>query len=127
MSMTREEFETRIVAKAASDSSFYQALLSDPKGTLQKELQEIKSGVTLPADLKVSVVEESANQIYLRLPARHSDQLSDADLSSVSGGTGHPQQPSTMSQVTISIDMTAVSGGPTVTAVVLPGRPVVLV
>lgn len=126
MSMTREEFETRIVAKAASDSSFYQALLSDPKGTLQKELQEIKSGVTLPADLKVSVVEESANQIYLRLPARHSDQLSDADLSSVSGGTGHPQQPA-MSQVTISIDMTAVSGGPTVTAVVLPGRPVVLV
>lgn len=126
MSMTREEFETRIVAKAASDSSFYQALLSDPKGTLQKELQEIKSGVTLPADLKVSVVEESANQIYLRLPARHSDQLSDADLSSVSGGTGHPPQPA-MSQVAISIDMTAVSGGPTVTAVVLPGRPVVLV
>ena len=123
MSMKREEFEARIVAKAQADSAFYEALKSDPKGTLQKELQEIKSGVTLPDGIKVTVLEESPCQIYIRLPIR-SDKLSDAELSSVAGGAGGPVP--VQVNVAMQLDVTAVVA-PSVGVVVAPGGVAVIV
>lgn len=116
MSMKREEFEAHIVSKAQQDPAYYEALKKDPKGTLQKELQEIKSGVTLPDSLKVSVVEETPEQIYLRLPIR-TDTLSEAELSSVAGGAGQQVN------VAMQLDVTAVvaPGVPVVTTVVVNG------
>lgn len=113
MSMKREEFEARIIAKAQQDSAFYEALKKDPKGVLQKELQEVKAGVTLPDSLKVSLVEESPEQIYLRLPFR-SDSLSDAELSSVAGGAGRPGGQDIT--VAMQIDVTAVVAPSVVTS-----------
>ena len=128
MSMTRQEFEARIVAKASADEAFRKALLADPKATLQAELQEIKSGVTLPADLKVSVVEETHSHIYLRLPIQAAGELTEEQLMSVSGGAG--SQPVAVAVVTVgpgpvSIDVTAVVA-PAVTVVVAPGPNIIV-
>ena len=87
MSMKREEFEAKIYAKAASDPAFLAALRANPKAALQKELSELKADVTLPDNLQVNLVEESPQQIYLRLPVLPG-QLSEADLAGVSGGAG---------------------------------------
>lgn len=85
MSMKREEFEARIVAKAQQDPAFYEALVKDPKGALERELREIKADLTFPEGLKVTVVEETPEQIFLRLPVR-ADILSEEELGAVSGG-----------------------------------------
>ncbi len=87
MSMKREEFEAKIYAKAASDPAFLAALRANPKAALQKELTELKADVTLPDNLQVNLVEESPQQIFLRLPVLPG-QLSEADLAGVSGGAG---------------------------------------
>jgi hypothetical protein len=77
---TRKEVEEIIIAKAQADESFRQALLSNPKPTIEKEL-----GGTLPESLQLKVVEESADTLYLVLPAAES-QLSESELDAVSGG-----------------------------------------
>lgn len=104
--MTRDEFEAKIVAKAGQDEAFRKALLADPKGTLQKELQELKTGITLPESLQVNVVEESPNQLYLRLPVAKTGNLSEAELAGVAGGAGQQPPPVTAA---IAIDVTAVT------------------
>jgi hypothetical protein len=84
---SREDVEQRIISRAASDSAFRQQLLSDPRAALESEL-----GVTLPASVKVNVLEESASEYYLVLPpasAAAGSELSDAELAGVAGGSGN--------------------------------------
>lgn len=103
--MNREEFERQIVAKSQKDPAFRQALLADPKATLQAELQSLKAGVTLPAELKVSVVEESASHIYLRIPAAVHGTLSEKELVAMSGGASEP--PPALITGVMALDVTA--------------------
>jgi hypothetical protein len=70
-----------IMARAAEDSSFRTQLKSDPKGTLEREL-----GGTLPSDVKINVIEETPEQVYLVLPATGSKELSADELAGVAGG-----------------------------------------
>lgn len=59
------QLDSRVVAKAWSSPSFRQELFADPKTAISRE-----TGITLPAHLKVSVVEETPDHAYLVLPAR---------------------------------------------------------
>jgi hypothetical protein len=86
-SQDRGSVEQQIVERATTDSDFRQKLISDPKGTLEGEL-----GVSLPAGVNVQVLEESASDYYIVLPASGTaagSELSDAELGAVAGGSGN--------------------------------------
>ncbi len=81
----RAEMERTLVQRSMEDDSFRQRLLDDPKATVEQELE-----TQLPEDVEVSVVEESADTIYLVLPSTspivEGEELSDRELEEVAGG-----------------------------------------
>jgi len=81
-SLTAEQAATlqRIVAKAWADDGFKAALLADAPAALAAE------GVTLPAGLKLRVVENTATDVTFILPPRPGDTLPDEALGDVAGG-----------------------------------------
>lgn len=92
MIQSRKEFEEKLIAKAQADESFRQALLASPKPTLEKELDR-----SWPENVEIKVVEETADTLYLVLPAKEFE-LTDAELEAVSGGIiailiGRSEQP----------------------------------
>jgi hypothetical protein len=81
----RTEMERRLIEKSLQDESFRRRLVEDPKGTVEQEL-----GTRLPEEVRVVTVQESAETIYLVLPAtpmagREGVELSDRELESVAG------------------------------------------
>jgi hypothetical protein len=82
---TRREFELQLIEKAWKDNAFRQALLTDPRGAVEKAL-----GGKLPAGLQVKVLAETADTFYLVLPANPdrapAGQLSNQQLEAVAGG-----------------------------------------
>ena len=83
-SMTRQEIESLIVARAWKDASFKKEFINDPKGTIQKY-----SGQSLPGNVNIIAHEEDANTMHITIPQppRNVDELSDQDLERVAGGT----------------------------------------
>jgi hypothetical protein len=82
----RAEVERRIVQRSVQDDAFRQRLLSDPKAVVEEEL-----GTRLPEGIRVRVVEESADTIYLVLPSAsplgdEGGELSELQLEAVAGG-----------------------------------------
>lgn len=123
--MTREEFERQLVEKAQKDAAFRSKLISDPKGTLEAELQSVKAGIALPANLKVTVVEESADHIYLRLPASASTTMSEQELVATAGGAGDQPPPAS---IVVGLDVVVtVAPGPEVGVVLTPGPGLIVV
>lgn len=80
---SRGALQDFITQKAAGDALYRQALLSDPKGLLEKHL-----GQALPDWLNVQVVEEKADTVYVIAPHVAADELDDADLEMIAGGKG---------------------------------------
>jgi hypothetical protein len=80
--MTKKEIEETIIAKASQDSKFKEELISNPKLAFSRE------GISLPDRINVNVIEESATNYYLVLPApiSNSEELSEAELESIAGG-----------------------------------------
>jgi hypothetical protein len=74
---TRQEIQ----ARAAEDPQFRQELKSNPRGTLEREL-----GGTLPADIQIEVLEETAHRVYMVVPEAGSKELSSEELAGVAGG-----------------------------------------
>src|SRR5215207_1214808 len=60
----RQEMERRLIEKSVEDDAFRQRLIEDPKGAVEQEL-----GTRLPEEVRVVVVEETQDTIYLVLPA----------------------------------------------------------
>ena len=78
--LDRKQIESHLLKKAGEDPAFRQTLISNPRQALEQEI-----GLQLPANFDLRVVEESANNLYLVLPAEHGE-LSDLELASVAGG-----------------------------------------
>ena len=80
----RKMLEEKIISKAMEDSGFRQALVSDPRGTLQKEMK-----LSVPAEIDIEVLEEKPNKVYLVLPFNSQNmELSDDALKGVAGAGG---------------------------------------
>ena len=81
----REEAEKQLIAKAWKDPKFKASLLRDPRSVIAKEF-----GVEIPPGVSVSVLEETADKVYLVLPAAPphvgEGELSDAELEAIAGG-----------------------------------------
>ena len=81
----RAGVERSVIEKSLQDESYRQRLLEDPKAALEEEI-----GTRLPAEVRVVVVEETADTIYLRLPSAspvsEGGELSERELEEVAGG-----------------------------------------
>ena len=72
-----------LIRRSSQDHALRTELLTDPKTVLERELS-----TTLPADLTVTTVEQSATEFTLVLPPKQtSSDLSDEQLAGVAGGT----------------------------------------
>ena len=80
--MNRRELEEQIITRAWQDDSFKEELINNPKSALERE------GINLPENIEVKVVEENTNTLYVVIPTKPSEELSDAELESVAGGYG---------------------------------------
>ncbi len=73
------------VAQKANDPKFRQALLADPKATLEGAL-----GAEIPGGVKIKVIEEGADTYCVVLPhvTQEGAELDDSALEKVAGGMG---------------------------------------
>lgn len=77
----RQSLQAQIIEKASTDPAFKQALIKNPISTIEQLL-----GTKLPKFFDIKVVEESADTLYLVIPASQSAELSDSQLDMVAGG-----------------------------------------
>ncbi len=80
----RKNLESRLIEKAWKDEEFKNELIKNTREVTEKEL-----GIKIPGNIKVTVLEETADEVYLVLPqdpAKTGEMLTDAELDSVSGG-----------------------------------------
>ncbi len=79
---TRRELESNLIAKAWKNEAFKQQLMSNPKSAIAE------AGISLPENIKVEVIEETAQTFYLVIPQPPSqeEEFSEADLEAVAGG-----------------------------------------
>jgi hypothetical protein len=80
----RREMETALIEKCWKDPEFKKAVVSDPKGMLERH-----TGRSLPPGMKIFIHEEDANTLHLTIPPAPGNlgELSDDDLEKVAGGT----------------------------------------
>ena len=85
MSNLRKKIEEQIIEKALKDDSFREKLIENPNTVFELEL-----GISLPESLKIIILQEDQNNVYLVLPPVKVEdtegELSEADLASVAGG-----------------------------------------
>jgi Nitrile hydratase, alpha chain len=78
------ELEAQVLAQAVQDPAFRARLLAEPKAVFAER------GLSIPPEIQIQVLQETAQQYYLVLPAaagrRAGPSLSDADLEQVAGG-----------------------------------------
>lgn len=82
--LRRRDLETALVEKCWKDPEFKKAVVSDPKGMLERH-----TGQKLPPQVKIIIHEEDANTLHLSIPPAPSNvtELSDEQLAQVAGGT----------------------------------------
>lgn len=90
-SFNYQEIYNHIVGKACKDDDFRERLIASPRETIEQELAiAYPLAGPIPDDIKIKVVEESNDTIYVvlprKMPGEKSDELSDADLELVAGG-----------------------------------------
>ena len=72
-----------IVARAWEDGKFCEALRKNPHAAIKS-----LTGISIPAEIKLTVVEDTDTHRYIVLPKKAGvgDELSDNELEAVSGG-----------------------------------------
>lgn len=84
MKMTRGEMQDLLAKFAGSNPQYRSALLKDPRALVEKQFN-----MSLPDNVRVKAVEESADTIYVVVPhaVAAGAELDDADLEKVAGGS----------------------------------------
>lgn len=80
MPVTRGQLQDLVASKAA-DPAYRQALKADPQGVIAGDLR-----TEIPATMKFRVLEETADTLYVVLPARPASEFGDSQLDQVAGG-----------------------------------------
>jgi len=81
---TRRDLEIVLIEKCWKDPEFKRAVVSDPKGMLERH-----TGGPVPPQVKIFIHEEDANTLHLSIPPAPGNvaELSDDELEKVAGGT----------------------------------------
>jgi hypothetical protein len=80
---TRGQLADSIVEQAKKNPKYYEMLMTDPRGLMEKQL-----GTEIPKNVNIKVLQETEDTYYIVLPAfvKEGGELSDADLEKVAGG-----------------------------------------
>ncbi len=80
--ISRRMAEEMLVQKAAQDDAFRKQLLRDPKKTIFEMF-----GFRIPSDVRVTVLEETGDEVFLVLPASCATaEIAEQELAMVAGG-----------------------------------------
>ncbi len=78
--------QEQIIARATKDEAFRQELLSNPRAAIERAL-----GISVPPGVTIAVHQDTPTTLHLVLPVRApgegGEELSDAELEQVTGGT----------------------------------------
>lgn len=83
--ISRADVENGILAKVVEDPAFAARLKADPKAALREAFD-----AEFPADLQISVFQETPNHLMLRIPLMITDEISESELEGVAGGACTP-------------------------------------
>jgi hypothetical protein len=87
---TINDLEKQILLRSAKDAAFRTELLADPKGIFSRELlKAFPDAGPLPPNVKIKVVEQTDDTLYLVLPKAPEAacrELGDEELAGVAGG-----------------------------------------
>jgi hypothetical protein len=83
--ITRADIEDAILARVIEDPAFAAHLKADPKAALCGIFD-----TEIPADLQISVFEETPNHLMIRIPVMFTDEISESELEGVAGGACTP-------------------------------------
>jgi hypothetical protein len=83
--MTRGEMQDLLGKFAIEDSTYRDALLKNPRAVIEKQFN-----TSLPANVTVRAIEESADTVYVLVPPSTAQvgELDDSDLEKLAGGSG---------------------------------------
>jgi hypothetical protein len=96
----RQQLEQKLIEKATKDESFRKQLIENPSAAIENE-----TGMKIPEGMKIIVLEENPQTVYLMLPQVNNQEtemeLSESELESVAGARYFPgkainQQPNTL-------------------------------
>jgi hypothetical protein len=79
---TRKDLEIHLITRALKDESFRVELITNPKTVIEQEI-----GSKLPDELEVTVLEETADTVYMVLPCNPYEGLSEEELQATLGMT----------------------------------------
>jgi hypothetical protein len=80
---TRGQLEDKIREQAQKSPKYREQLIKDPRALMSQQL-----GASVPANMKIEVLQESPSTYYVVLPyaPKEGQELDDADLEKVAGG-----------------------------------------
>jgi hypothetical protein len=91
--LSREELEQNLRARAWKDDAFRQEFLADPKAVLERDYARYFPKDQIPSELSIKVIEEDEQSICFVLPSKFSgnelpelESFYDEELLGISGG-----------------------------------------
>jgi hypothetical protein len=83
--VTRRDVEARLITQAWKNEAFAAELRRNPRAAVAAELERLGIKATLDR-VDVKVLEETPTTLYLVIPSKPAETLSDAQLEHIAGG-----------------------------------------